>query len=100
MYAIIGNIDQVNVLKGGTPRNIKRITRETVETGKTGGELILQTADYLEYGTSVDNIKSYVETGLEFGGYKGGYSGSPDNSLLCNQTGRACCPTELMRSRW
>ena len=68
-YAIVGNVDQVNVLKKGTIEEVRKVTRDTVETGKKGGRFILQSADYLEYGTPLDNVKAYVETGLRYGGY-------------------------------
>lgn len=68
-YTIIGNVDQVNVLKKGSLDEVKRVTRETVETGKDGGRYILQTADCLEYGTPMENIRAFVETGLQYGEY-------------------------------
>ncbi len=68
-YTIVGNVDQINVLKQGTIDDVKRVTRETIETGKPGGRFILQTADYLEYGTPFENIEAFVETGLEYSAY-------------------------------
>ena len=68
-YTIVGNVDQVNVLKKGTLDDVRRVTKETVEVGKQGGRFILQTADYLEYGTPVDHVKAFVETGLKYGSY-------------------------------
>jgi len=68
-YTIVGNVDQVNVLKKGTLEDVRRVTKETVEVGKQGGRFILQTADYLEYGTPVDHVKAFVETGLKYGSY-------------------------------
>ncbi|MGQ9616612.1 MAG: uroporphyrinogen decarboxylase family protein [Spirochaetota bacterium] len=68
-YTIIGNVDQVNVLKNGSIEDVKEVTRRTVETGKKGGRYILQTADYLEYGTPIDNVKAFIETGLRYGKY-------------------------------
>jgi uroporphyrinogen decarboxylase len=68
-YAIIGNVDQVNVLQKGSIDMVREITRKTVEIGKVGGKYILQSADYLEYGTPVENLKAYVETGLKYGRY-------------------------------
>jgi hypothetical protein len=62
-------VDQVNVLKKGGVDDVRRVTRQTVETGKRGKKFILQTADHLEYGTPLDNIKAYVEPGLQFGMY-------------------------------
>jgi len=69
VYTIIGNVDQVNVLKKGNIQEVKKVTRETVEIGKKEGRFILQTADYLEYDTPLDNVKAFVETGLKFGHY-------------------------------
>ena len=68
-FTIIGNVDQVNVLQKGSINLVKEVTKETVEIGKTGGKYILQTADYLEYGTSIDNVKAYIETGIKYGSY-------------------------------
>jgi uroporphyrinogen-III decarboxylase len=68
-YAIVGNLDQVNVLKEGTADDVRKVTRDTLEIGKKGGRFVLQTADYLEYGTPLDNVRAYVETGLRFGRY-------------------------------
>jgi uroporphyrinogen decarboxylase len=68
-FTVIGNIDQVNILKDGTIGTVREITRNTVETGKIGGRFILQNADYLEYGTPLKNIKEYVKTGIEYGAY-------------------------------
>ncbi len=68
-YTIVGNVDQVNVLKMGTIDDVRRVTKETIEIGKPGGRFILQTADYLEYGTPMDNVRAFVETGLKYGSY-------------------------------
>jgi uroporphyrinogen-III decarboxylase len=64
-YVIVGGIDQVNVLQCGSVDQVKRITEETLKTGKTGGRFILQSADFLEYGTPMKNLEAYVETALE-----------------------------------
>jgi uroporphyrinogen-III decarboxylase len=68
-YTIVGNVDQVNVLKMGTLQDVERVTRETTQIGKKGGRFILQTADYLEHGTPIDNVKKFVETGLTYARY-------------------------------
>jgi len=68
-YTIVGNVDQVNVLKKGTSDDVRQVTKETIEIGKPGGRFILQTADYLEYDTPIDNVKAFVETGLKYGSY-------------------------------
>ncbi|MHB8279667.1 MAG: uroporphyrinogen decarboxylase family protein [Candidatus Humimicrobiaceae bacterium] len=68
-FVIIGNIDQVNVLKEGTIDLVKDITQKTIMVGKKGGKFILQNADYLEYGTPWKNVKAYIEKGLGYGRY-------------------------------
>jgi len=64
-YAIIGGVDQINVLKEGTITQIKETTEKTIKTGKSGGKFILQSADFLEYGTPLKNLEAYVQTGIE-----------------------------------
>jgi len=68
-YVMVGGVDQVHVLQGGTPRQVAEVTRRTVETGKPGGKFILQSADFLEYDTPVKNLETFVKTGIEHGGY-------------------------------
>ena len=68
-YVMIGGVDQVNILQKGTADQVKRKTEETISTGKPGGKFILQSADFLEYGTPVENIEAYVRTALELAGY-------------------------------
>jgi len=68
-YTIIGNIDQVNVIKDGTPGIIRQNVKEVLEAGKPGGKFILQPSDFLEYDTPLENIKAYIEAGKEFGSY-------------------------------
>ncbi|MBN2581353.1 MAG: hypothetical protein JXB10_20395 [Pirellulales bacterium] len=68
-YVILGGVDQVNVLQQGTVEQIRRTTEETLEIGKPGGRFILQSADFLEYGTPLENLEAYVQTALEHAGY-------------------------------
>lgn len=68
-YVIIGNLDQVNLLKNGTPDEVKRKTEEAIKAGKPGGKFILQSADFLEYGTPMQNLEAYVETAKQFCDY-------------------------------
>ncbi|MCX6383258.1 MAG: hypothetical protein NTV16_02055 [Actinobacteria bacterium] len=68
-FTIIGNIDQINVIKNGSVDLVKEITKKTVQTGKKNGKFILQTTDYLEYGTPIENVEAYIKTGIEFGEY-------------------------------
>ncbi len=68
-YIVLSGVDQVNVLQNGTLDEVRRITRETMLTGKPGGGFIMQSVDFLEYGTPVENVAAYVETALEHAGY-------------------------------
>jgi len=64
-YVIVGGVDQVNVLQKGTVDQVKRVTEETIRIGKPGGKFILQSADFLEYGTPLENLEAYVEVAME-----------------------------------
>lgn len=68
-YVMIGNIDQVNVLQKGSIDDVRKITEETIKIGKPNGGFILQSADFLEYGTPFENIETYVETAKQFAYY-------------------------------
>jgi len=68
-YIIVGGVDQVNVLQKGTVDQVRQATRKTIEIGKPGGKFILQSADFLEYGTPLENLEAYVEVGMEYAGY-------------------------------
>lgn len=63
-YIMIGGVDQVNIIQKGTSDQVKQKTEETIITGKPRGKFILQSADFLEYGTPVENIEAYVQTAL------------------------------------
>jgi len=60
-YIIVGGVDQVHVLR--------QATQKTIEVGKPGGKFILQSADFLEYGTPLENLEAYVEVGMEHASY-------------------------------
>ena len=68
-YIITGGIDQVNVLQKGSIDDVKRLTEETIKIGKAGGGFVLQSADFLEYGTPVENVEAYVETAMQYAAY-------------------------------
>lgn len=68
-YVMIGGVDQVNIIQKGTVDQVKRKTEETIRTGRTGGKFILQSADFLEYGTPLENIEAYVQTALQYADY-------------------------------
>ena len=64
-YVIIGGVDQVNILQKGTLEQIKQVTIETIEAGKKNGPFIIQSADFLEFNTPVENVEMFVKTALE-----------------------------------
>ena len=64
-YVIIAGIDQVDVIQRGTVEDVRRATTEAMRIGKPGGRFILQNADFLEYGTPVENVEAFVKTALE-----------------------------------
>lgn len=64
-YVIIAGVDQVDVIQKGSLEDVRRATAETMRIGKPGGRFILQNADFLEYGTPLENVEAFVETALE-----------------------------------
>ena len=64
-YVIIGGVDQVNVLQKGDTETVAKVTAETMLTGKRCGKFILQSADFLEYDTPLENIRTFAETALK-----------------------------------
>jgi uroporphyrinogen decarboxylase len=68
-YVIIAGVDQVNVIQRGTPDDVKRATEELMRVGKPGGRFIAQNADFLEYGTPLENVRAFVSTAVENAAY-------------------------------
>ncbi len=68
-YIMLGGVDHVNIIQKGTSDDVRRATKETVKIGKPGGKFILQTADFVEYGTPVEQLEAFIQTGIEYGGY-------------------------------
>jgi uroporphyrinogen decarboxylase len=64
-YIILSGIDQVNVLQKGSVEQTKKVTAETMLKGKPGGKFIMQPVDFLEYGTPVENVETYIKTAVE-----------------------------------
>jgi uroporphyrinogen decarboxylase len=64
-YIMLAGVDQVNVLQNGTIDQIKEITEKTIKIGKPGGKFILQSADFLEYGTPLENLEAFVKTAID-----------------------------------
>lgn len=68
-YTITGGVDQVNVLKNGTVDLVKEVTERTIQQGKLIERFILQSADFLEYGTPLENLQAYCDTAMSFANY-------------------------------
>jgi uroporphyrinogen-III decarboxylase len=66
---LLGNIDQVNLLREGPPKKVYEVTRETVLAGKEGGKYILMTADEVFPDTPIDNLWAMARAGTECGWY-------------------------------
>lgn len=56
------------ILRANMPGYLK-LQKETIEAGKKNGPFIIQSADFLEWGTPEENVKAYVDTALENSGY-------------------------------
>jgi uroporphyrinogen decarboxylase len=68
-YVIIGGVDQVNVLQKGTREQVRKATLETLDAGKKNGPFIIQSADFLEYGTPLENVEEFVSTARQHAAY-------------------------------
>jgi uroporphyrinogen decarboxylase len=64
-YIILSGVDQVNVLQKGSVDQVKKATELALRIGKPGGKFILQSIDFLEYGTPMENVEAYVKTARE-----------------------------------
>jgi uroporphyrinogen-III decarboxylase len=66
---LLGNIDQVHLLRRGSLEEISQVVRETVLTGKQGGRYILMTADELYHDTPIESLRTMAEAGRAYGRY-------------------------------
>ena len=69
-YIMLAGVDQVNVIQKGTVEDVRKATKETALIAKQGGKTILQTADFLEKDTPLENVRAFVETGIENAAYE------------------------------
>jgi hypothetical protein len=66
---LLGNIDQIDLLRKGRAQDIETAVKETLDTVKPwGGSFILATTDYFNENTPHDNIHALAEAGHKFGG--------------------------------
>ena len=68
-YVIIAGVDQVDIIQKGSVEDVRRATEAAMRVGKPGGRFILQNADFLEYGTPLENVEAFVRTALEHASY-------------------------------
>jgi uroporphyrinogen-III decarboxylase len=65
---LLGNIDQIDLLRNGTTRDIEAAVKETLQAAKGwGGNFILATSDYFNENTPHENIHALAEAGHKFG---------------------------------
>ena len=66
---LMGNVSTVTTLLRGTPEDVRNEVRECMDAAKEGGRFILSTSDQIARDTPFENIRAFVEAGIEFGGY-------------------------------
>jgi uroporphyrinogen decarboxylase len=66
---LFGNIDQVHLLREGSPNEVAEVVRQTVLAGKEGGRFVLNTADEVFPDTPIANLEAMIRSGLEHGAY-------------------------------
>lgn len=64
---LMGNIDQIDLLRKGTPDEIERAVRETLDTVRGRCCFILGTTDYFNDNTPHENIHALAEAGQRYG---------------------------------
>jgi len=66
---LLGNIDQVHLLRDGSAEKIAEVVKETVLIGKEGGRYILMTCDELYHSIPIESLHIMAEVGKEYGRY-------------------------------
>jgi uroporphyrinogen decarboxylase len=66
---LVGNIDQIGLLRSGSKIEIERAIRQAIEQGAPGGGFILSTADHLYDKTPAENVRWAVEVARKYGNY-------------------------------
>ena len=65
---LLGNIDQISLLREGTPEEIEAAVEKTLRQAKAwGGNFILATTDYFNENTPHENIHALAEAGRKHG---------------------------------
>ena len=66
---IMGGVDAVNEIYLGDPASIREMVSDRLEIMKPGGGYILDGSNSLVWETPAENVKAFVEAGIEFGSY-------------------------------
>lgn len=64
-----GNLDPVNILERGTPKDIEREVKKCIDAAAEGGGYIFSTADQITNFTPFENIYAMVEAVQKYGKY-------------------------------
>lgn len=64
-FSVTSGVDQVNVIQNGSIEDVRKTTLEIMEKGKKFDSFIMQNVDFLEFGTSIENVEEYAKTALE-----------------------------------
>ncbi len=64
---LLGNIDQIDLLRYGTPADIRETVCQVLDTVRGRSHFILATTDYFNENTPHENIHALAEAGHEFG---------------------------------
>lgn len=67
---LFGNVDQVHLMKEGTPDEVAEATLAALRAGKPGGRFVLQTSDMLYDETPIENVRAFADTGTRHGWYR------------------------------
>jgi len=65
---LLGNIDQLDLVRKGTPEQIAAQVKQVVETVRERAHFILATTDYFNENTPHENIHALADAGRRFGG--------------------------------
>lgn len=69
LVTLMGNMGTVTTLLNGTPDDVRNEVKECMDAAKDGGRFILSTSDQIARDTPTENIRAFVQAGLEFGRY-------------------------------
>jgi Uroporphyrinogen decarboxylase (URO-D) len=64
---LLGNIDQIGLLRHGTPGDIRAQVRQTLEAVRGRAHFVLATTDYFNESTPHDAIHALADAGREYG---------------------------------